>query len=151
MARLHSKKHGKSAPKRAKAKISPKWVEYNANEVKEIVIGLANKGIPSTTIGLILRDQYAVPSVKPLLGKTFAQFLKQENILPKYPDDLTNLIKKAIRMREHLKTNKSDIHGKVKLLHTESKIHRLAKYYIKSKRLPAGWKYNAESAALLVK
>ncbi len=140
MARLHSKKHGKSGRKRPKAKTSPKWVEFSEKEVKEMIIDLAKKGTSPTAIGMVLRDQYAVPSVKPLLGKTLNQFLEEENLLPQYPDDLMNLIRKAVKMRNHLKTNKADVHGKVKLLHVESKIHRLAKYYARNGRIPADWK-----------
>ncbi len=151
MAKLHSKKHGKSGRKRQKAKVSPKWVDYSAKEVKEIIADLAKKGTAPTMIGVILRDQYAVPAVKPILGKTLNAFLAEENILPQYPDDLINLIRKAIGMRNHLKSNKADTHGKVKLLHVESKIHRLVKFYTRNGRLPADWKYDSETAALLVK
>ncbi len=151
MAKLHSKKHGKSGRKRPKAKVAPKWVDYSEKEVKEIINDLAKKGTSPTMIGTILRDQYAVPSVKALLGKTLNQYMKEENMLPQYPDDLINLIRKAVKMRNHLKANKADTHGKVKLSHVESKINRLVKYYTRSGRLPADWKYDAEKAALLVK
>lgn len=151
MARLHSKKHGKSGRKRPKAKVPPKWLEFSAEEVKEIIRDLVKKGTSPTMIGLILRDQYAIPAVKPILGKTLNAFLKEENLLPQYPDDLLNLIKKAVRMRNHLKNNKADVHGKVKLLHVESKIRRLVKYYVRNGRLPANWTYDPETAALLVK
>lgn len=151
MAKLHSKKHGKSGRKRPKARTTPKWVEYSEKEVREIIADLVKKGIAPTMIGIMLRDQYAVPAIKPLLGKTLGQHLAAENMLPQYPDDLMNLIRKAVRMRNHLKGNKMDVHGKVKLLHVESKIHRLAKYYRRNGRLPADWKYDAESAALLVR
>jgi small subunit ribosomal protein S15 len=151
MAKLHSKKHGKSGRKRAKAKVASKWVDYSEKEVKEIIAELAKKGTAPTMMGVILRDQYAVPAVKPILGKTLNDHLSAENLLPQYPDDLINLIRKAVRMRNHLKASKADTHGKVKLLHVESKIHRLVKYYTRNGRLPEGWKYDAESAALLVK
>lgn len=151
MAKLHSKKHGKSGRKRAKAKVSPKWVDYSEKEVKEIIADLAKKGTSPTMMGAILRDQYAVPAIKPLLGKTLRAHLAAENLLPQYPDDLINLIRKAVRMRNHIKGNKADTHGKVKLLHVESKINRLVKYYTRTGRLPSDWKYDSESAALLVK
>ncbi|MBU0586390.1 30S ribosomal protein S15 [Candidatus Micrarchaeota archaeon] len=151
MARLHSKKHGKSGRKRPKAKIAPKWIDYSEKEVKEIILQLIKKGTSATAIGLILRDQYAVPSVKALIGKTINQYLEEEGVLPEYPDDLLNLIRKAVVVRNHLKSNKTDVHNKVKLLHIESKIQRLAKYYRKTSRIPKDWKYNADNAALLIK
>ncbi len=151
MAKLHSKKHGKSSRKRPKAKVSPRWLDYSEKEVREIISDLAKKGTTPTMIGIILRDRYAVPSARAVLGKTLNEFLAEENILPQYPDDLINLIRKAVGIRNHLKANKTDTHGKVKLLHVESKIHRLVKYYSRAGRLPAGWKYDSESAALFVK
>ncbi|MEW6528986.1 MAG: 30S ribosomal protein S15 [Candidatus Micrarchaeota archaeon] len=151
MAKLHSKKHGKSGRKRQKAKISPKWIEYSEKEIKNIIIEYAKKGISPTMIGIMLRDQYAVPAIKPILGKTLSTFLKEENVLEQYPDDLMNLIRKAVRMRTHLNANKSDRTNKNSLIRVESKIKRLVRYYIKNKRLPADWRYNAETAALLIK
>ncbi|MFA5077066.1 MAG: 30S ribosomal protein S15 [Candidatus Micrarchaeia archaeon] len=151
MARLHSGKKGKSSRKRPKSKVAPKWVDYSKEEVKDIIRGLCKKGTPPTMIGMVLRDQYAVPMVKPILGKTLNQFLEEENLRPQYPDDLLNLIRKAVRMRNHMKGNKMDVHGKVKLLHVESKIQRLVKYYRRNGRLPSDWKYDAETAALIVK
>ncbi len=118
--------------------------------MKEIVLRMAKEGVPPTKIGLALRDQHAVPNVKAVLGMGLNSFLTQEKALPEFPDDLMNLIKKAVRMQEHLKTRK-DVHNEVKLRHVESKIGRLVKYYAAKRRIPAGWKYDAEKAALLVK
>jgi small subunit ribosomal protein S15 len=151
MARLHSRKKGKSGRKRPKAKVAPKWVDYSQNEVKDIIRGLAKKNMPPTMMGTVLRDQYSVPAVKPILGKTLGKFMAEDGIRPQYPDDLISLIRKAVRMRSHLKANKMDTIGKVKLSHVESKIQRIVKYYTRTGRLPADWKYDAESAALLVK
>lgn len=151
MAKLHSKTHGKSGRKRPKAKTSPKWVEYSEKEVKELIVDLSKKGTNPTMIGTILRDQYAVPAVKPILGKTLNQFLAQENLLSQYPDDLMNLIRRAVGMRNHLKANKGDTSGKSSLIRVEAKINRLVKYYTRKGRLPADWRYDSEKAALLVK
>lgn len=151
MARLHSGKHGKSSRKRPKIKVCPEWVDASKDEIEKIIIDLAKKGTPPAKIGLILRDQYAIPSVRAFLGKSLSKFLKEKNLLPQYPEDLLNLIRKAVRMREHLKQAKKDIHNRVKLTHVESKIHRLVKYYTKTKRLPHNWTYDPETAALLVK
>ncbi len=151
MAKLHSKKRGKSGRKRPKAKTFPKWVEYSKKEIEDIIVDFTKKGMNPTIIGIILRDQYAIPSVKPILGKTLNQFLKDENLCSQYPDDLINLIRKAVGMRNHINTNKSDTMNKNSLIRVESKINRLVKYYIKNRRLPADWRYNAETSALLIK
>lgn len=151
MARLHSKKKGKSGTKRSKAKDVPKFVGEEPAKVKEIIAKMAKEGIPASKIGMTLRDLHNVPSVRAVTGARLATIMKKENVLPEYPEDLISLIKKAVRMRNHLKNTKADTHNRVKLLHVESKINRLVKYYTAKKRLPKNWKYEPESAALLVK
>jgi len=151
MARLHSKKKGKSGTKRPKTKIAPGFVSVEPEEIKSTIRELAKENVPQAKIGLILRDKYGVASVRATLGMTISQFLKKENMTPEYPDDLLNLIKKAVRMRNHLKSKKKDLRNKVKLTHVESKIHRLVIYYSKKGRIPEGWRYDPEKVALLVK
>jgi small subunit ribosomal protein S15 len=151
MAKLHSKKHGKSGSKRPMFRVAPAWVEYPPHEVEELVLKLYNEGNNPTTIGLILRDQYGIPLVRAITKKTISQILKEHGKLPEYPDDLLALIKKAVRMSRHLATNKKDALNNTKLIHIESKIKRLAKYYIKQGRLPHDWVYRRDTAALIVK
>jgi len=151
MARLHSKKKGKAGTKRPKDRTSPEWTSMKKSEAEEIILKMAREGVPQARIGLTLRDQYAVPNLRALLGMTLKQFLVKEKALPEYPDDILSLIKKAVRMSGHIKGSKNDTHNIVKLGHVESKIHRLAKYYSSKGMLPAGWKYDREKAALLVK
>ncbi len=151
MARMHTRRRGKSGRKRPKAKTAPPWVPLSTGEVRELIVELAKKGTPPSQIGIIMRDQYAVPSVKALTGKTITEIMEEEGVLPDYPEDLLNLIKRAVRMREHLEKHKKDIHNRVRLTRVESKIHRLVKYYKRVGRLPKDWKYTPETAALLVK
>ncbi|MBN1170201.1 30S ribosomal protein S15 [Candidatus Micrarchaeota archaeon] len=151
MARLHSKKKGKSGTKRPKSNDNPEWVTLKKEEAQEIVLKLAREGAPAAKIGLILRDQHGVPNARALLGTTLVAFLRKEKAYQEYPEDLLNLIKKAVRMNGHLKNTKNDTHNNVKLGHVESKIQRLVKYYVDKGRLPAGWKYERDKAALLVK
>ena len=151
MARLHSKKRGRSGSKKPTVKVSPEWVEYSAHEVEELVTKMGKEGIGPTAIGQALRDTYGVPSVQNLCGKPIGDILVENGIKPGYPEDMLNLIKRAVNMREHLRTNRSDRHNRTKLIHVESKIGRLVKYYTKTGRLPADWKYDPETAALLVK
>jgi small subunit ribosomal protein S15 len=151
MAKLHSRKKGKAGRKRPKAKVPPAWLSANQEEIKEAIRNMVKEGIAPSKIGIMLRDRYGVPNVKLVLGVTLSQFLKKEGLAPEYPEDLMNLIKKAVKMREHLKLFKKDISNKVKLSHVESKIHRLVKYYTRTGKLPPHWKYDPEKAALLVK
>jgi len=57
------------------------------------------------------------------------------------PEDLSNLLKRATRLKEHLEKNKMDRVNKRALELVESKIRRLVNYYRKRDALPKGWKY----------
>lgn len=151
MARLHSKKKGKSGTKRPKSLTLPEWSTMKKADIEDTILKMAREGVPAARIGLTLRDQYAVPNVRAALGMSLKAFLTKEKALPEYPDDLLSLIKKAVRMTGHIKGSKNDVHNQSKLGHVESKIHRLVKYYSSKGMLPAGWKYDREKAALLVK
>ncbi|MCS7132085.1 MAG: 30S ribosomal protein S15 [Hadesarchaea archaeon] len=123
----------------------------SASEVEELVVKLARKGHPASMIGLILRDQYGVPDVKQITGKSVMQILEAHDLKPEIPEDLMNLIKKAVRLRRHLERNKKDMSSKRALQILESRINRLARYYARVGVLPAGWRYEPEKAALLVR
>ena len=151
MAKLHSKKHGKSGSKRPIFRVTPAWVEYPAHEVEELVLKLYKAGHNPTTIGRILRDQHGIPLVRAITKKTITQILQDAGQKIEYPDDMLALIQKAVRMTKHLAANKKDALNNTKLIHIESKIKRLAKYYILNKRLPHDWVYKRETAALIVK
>lgn len=151
MARMHSRRKGKSGSRRPTVKIAPEWVEVSPQEAEELVVKLGKEGLQAAMIGKIMRDQYGVPTIQNVTGKSIAKILKENQIKTEYPDDLINLIKKAVGIRKHLKTNKSDVHNKVKLINAESKIRRLVKYYRNVGKLPENWRYEPEQAALLVK
>ena len=151
MAKLHSKKKGKSGSRKPRKKEKPEWLQYSKEEVEEIIRNLAKEGYGPTVIGRALRDEHGIPMAKYVIGTTVGKFLEKEGLAPKFPDDLLNLIKKAVRMRGHLREKTADTKNRVKLMHVESKIHRLTKYYTKKNRVPADWRYDPDTAALLVK
>ncbi|MFA6489048.1 MAG: 30S ribosomal protein S15 [Candidatus Micrarchaeia archaeon] len=151
MARMHSKKRGKSGSKRPGVKVSPEWTEYAPHEVEELIMKMGKETKGPAEIGMILRDTYGIASTQVLCGKPISKILTDGGIKITYPEDLLNLIKRAVNMREHLRTNRSDRHNRTKLIHVESKIGRLVKYYTKNGRIPADWKYDPETAQLLVK
>ena len=151
MARLHSKKKGKSGSRKPPSKAVPSWVEMSGPEVEEQAIKLAKQGMSNTLIGQTLRDTYGIPSITNVTGKSLLQILKEAGIKQDYPEDLLNLIKRAANVRKHLKANRRDTHNRVKLGHIESKIKRLVRYYRDVGKLPAGWAYDPDKAALLVK
>ncbi len=147
---MHSRKKGKSSSKKP-IKKEAKWVEYKPKEVEDLVIKYAKQGFQSANIGIVLRDQYGIPSVKLVTKKTVSQILKDNDLYSKLPEDLFNLLKRAVELRVHMEKNKKDYQSYRGLELTESKIRRLAKYYIRKGSLPKGWKYDPEQAKLLIR
>ncbi len=150
MARMYSRKKGKSGSQKPLQKTA-KWVDYKPEEVEDLVIKYAKQGLQSAKIGSILRDQYGVPSVKLVTKKTIAHILKENDLYSKLPEDLFNLLKRVVELRVHLEKNKRDYQSYRGLELTESKVRRLAKYYIRKGLLPKGWKYDPERAKLLIR
>lgn len=148
MARMHSRKKGKSGSKKPVKKSVPSWARYKAKEVELLVTKLAKEGKPSSEIGVILRDTYGVSSIKTTVGKNVQAILKEKGMQKELPEDLLNLVKKSISIRKHLEENKQDMPALRGLILTESKIKRLVKYYKKNKVLPLDWKYDAKSIRL---
>jgi len=101
-------------------------------------------------MGIILRDQYGVGDVQKITGKKISKILKENDLLPELPEDLQNLINKAINLRSHLEKNTRDTHNRRSLQLIESKIKRIEKYYKKTGVLPGGWRYTHEKAKLMV-
>jgi len=150
MARMHSRKRGKSGSTRPARLEKPVWVEYSAEEVENLVVKLARKGFSTSMIGVILRDSYGIPLVKVVTGKPISQILKDNEIEAPLPEELSNLVKKALNVRKHLETNHKDLEAKKGLNRTESKIYRLIKYYKRKKVLAPDFKYDPEKIRTLV-
>ncbi len=151
MARMHARRRGKSGSKKPVRKVPPSWCKYTKSEVEKLVIELAKKGYSTAMIGTILRDQYGIPSVKLITGKKILKILKENGLAPKLPEDLANLIKRALRVRKHLQKHRKDLHSKRGLQLIEEKIRRLAFYYKEKGVLPKDWEYVPEKAELYVK
>lgn len=151
MARMYSRKHGASGSKRPLRKGAPKWVRYNGKEVEKLVAKLANDEKSSAEIGVILRDRYGIPNVREVTGKKVVQIMKENGFTFKYPEDMMNLMKKALKIKKHLEKNKHDPFAIRGLELTESKIRRLGKYYIKRGTLPEKWKYDPTKLNLMIK
>lgn len=91
-----------------------------------------------------------MPSVKDATGKTITKILEENSLLSQMPEDLLNMLKNAVSLNDHMKKNKKDYTSKHGLELLESKIRRLIKYYIKTKKLPKDFTYEPERAKLLV-
>jgi len=149
MARMHARKKGKSGSTKP-LRSDSSWVKYKKKDVEQIIIKYAKKDQTPAKIGLILRDEYGVPNIKEITGKTVKQILEENKITKKVPYDMLALMKRAVKLRGHLTKNKKDLHSNRGLTLIESKIKRLTKYYIKTGKLAENWRYNPEEAKLLI-
>ncbi len=146
-----TKKEGKKAKEKKKVRGSIEWAEYSPEEAAEIARKLANEGHSKSEIGMILRDQYGIPDFRKLTGKRISEALREANLKEEIPEELLNLIKKSVKIKEHLGENPKDYTCKHGYELTVSKIRRLVAYYKKKERLPEGWRFTDETARLLVK
>lgn len=148
MARIHSHRHGKSHTTRPTSKRPPSWLTYSADEVSSLTIKLGKEGLSPSAIGVRLRDEYGIPLVKPIIGKSIAQLLRENKLAPAIPEDLQNLLERAKRVQSHLATFKSDARNVRSLELIEAKIYRLSKHYKKVGLIPSDFKYAAVVAQL---
>eukprot|EP00798_Chlamydomonas_sp_ICE-L_P021853 gene21853-28883_t len=118
-------------------------------QVKDMINKLARKGMPPSAIGVLLRDQHAIPGVTAITGSKILRILKGSGLAPEIPEDLYSLIKKAVSMRKHLERFRRDRDAKFRLILIESRIHRLARYYVKTTRqVPPTFKYESATASV---
>ena len=139
---------GKSHSIRPVSRRPPSWCKYEPEEVEAFIIKLAKEGHSLSSIGTILRDQYAIPLVKPITGKSISDTLRTAGLAPVLPEDLTNLMKKAKSMAVHLEKNKKDRHNKRNMVVLEAKIHKLSRYYKREGVLQKNWKYEPKIASI---
>jgi small subunit ribosomal protein S15 len=150
MAKMHSRKKGSSRSRPPMVAKTPEWCDISKDELDKFIMKLHESGLSPSRIGLILRDQYGIPSIKLIYGKNLNTFLKDKGVLSAIPEDLSSLMRRAIQLRRHLKSNQKDLHNKRALQLIENKIRRLVKYYIESGRLSKGWEYKPETAEIAI-
>ena len=139
---------GKSHSIRPVSRRPPSWCKYQPEEVEAFVTKLAKEGHSMSSIGTILRDQYAIPLVKPITGKSVSDILKAGDLASSLPEDLGNLIKKAQSLAVHMEKNKKDLHNKRNMQIIEARIHKLSRYYKREGVLAKNWKYEAKVASV---
>ncbi len=111
---------------------------------------MARAGATAAHIGATLRDTHAVPSVRLVTGKNMKDLLKDQNLLPQLPEDLSHLLRRVVHLQAHLARHPKDTANRRGLTLIEARIRRLSRYYKRKKALPADWHYSAETAALQV-
>jgi small subunit ribosomal protein S15 len=129
---------------------APAWSNTDKAAIEKLIVDLRKEGTSSSMIGLILRDRHGVPDVKMVTGKSIGDILVENKISSEIPEDLRDLMIKALGLRKHLEDNKKDLHNKRQLHLVEAKIRRLVKYYVGTKKLPAGFTYKPETTEILL-
>lgn len=150
MSRMHTSRRGSSGSKRPLTDKVPEWVQQSPAEVKDLVAKMAGEGTPMSKIGLMLRDQHAIPNVRLVTGMSMKEICAEKGVKFELPEDLSDLMRRAVRLSGHVKTNPKDMHNIRGMQLIESKIRRLVKYYKREGVLPDGWKYSLATAALQV-
>ena len=150
MARMHSPGRGKSGSTKPFVDKAPEWSNTDAKAITELILSLSADGHTTAQIGTILRDQHAVPDVRLVLGKRIGQVLADNDKTAKYPEDMMSLMRRALRLIDHLESNRKDLHNSRQLELTESKIRRLARYYQSEGQLDTEWAYKRDQLRLMV-
>ena len=149
MARKYSGSRGKSGSKKPFREKKPNWLRYSAKEAEQLTIKLVKAGKMPSQIGIILRDSYGIPDIKLVTKKSITKILEENKLSLKVPEDLYALIKKVTKLMKHLEAKPKDESVKRGLIITESKIHRLEKYYKRTGKLPSDWHFDKTKAKLL--
>lgn len=142
MARIYSKDHGKSSSVKPYSLHQIEDWSTPAADVIEHIQTLAKKGVAPSKIGLLLRDLHGVGSVSNLTGKRICAILRTLGLAPVVPEDLTSLVRRSATIKAHLSVFKSDKHAGYRLGLNNSKLYRLASYYVRKGYVKKGWKPN---------
>ena len=124
------------------------WVKLTPEQIGKLVVEMNKEGLNASQIGIKLRDDHAISSIKSVTGKNMKEFMEENGINQEIPEDLEALVKRALSLQNHLKSNKGDRKNVRSLELLEAKVHRLSKYYKKKNIIPKNWKYKSVIAQL---
>ncbi len=150
MGRMYGSGKGISKSSIPYKKRAPRWLSIDSADVIKQIEALAKKGYKPSQIGVILRDNFAIPQSRLITGGKILRILRKKNLAPEIPEDLYSLMKRAVSIRKHIEKNKRDKDSKYRLILVESKIHRLVRYYKLTKNIPSTWRYDYQTALALV-
>ena len=148
MGRMHTHRHGKSHSIRPTTLHAPSWKTLSPKEIEELVVKYTKDGLTPSQIGIKLRDQHAIPLIKPITKKSIGEILEENDLKSEMPEDLENIVKRAVGLQKHLKVNRGDNRNVRSLELIEAKVHRLSVYYKRIERIPKTWKYKSVVAQL---
>ncbi|ERJ07154.1 30S ribosomal protein S15-S13e [Halorhabdus tiamatea SARL4B] len=150
---MHTRRRGSSDSDKPVADDPPEWSDVDEDAVEERVVELAEQGHSPSEIGVKLRDEGVqgtpVPDVSLATGKKVTEILEDNDADPEIPEDLRNLMERAVRLREHMNDNPGDAQNKRALQNTESKIRRLVDYY-RGDKLEEDFTYSYDVAVSLL-
>ena len=144
MSRMHSDGRGSSGSNKPVSKKTPRWVDYDEEEVVDLVVKLRKDGKSPSEIGIELRDEYGIPEVREITGKKITEILDEEGLEPEIPEDLNNIVEKAESLQEHIAEHQKDEDAIRRLELTEAKIRRVASYHREEGNIDEDWKYSRE-------
>ncbi|XP_050876170.1 40S ribosomal protein S13-like [Lathyrus oleraceus] len=119
MGSMHSGGKGISSSALPYKRTSPSWIKISSQDVDENICKFAKKCLTPSHIGVILRDSHGISQVKSVT----------EN-------KILRILKKAVLIRKYIERSRKDKDFNFRLILVESRIHRLARYYKKTKKLP---------------
>jgi small subunit ribosomal protein S15 len=108
----------------------PVWLKFTKEEVKAIILKLAEQGLTSEKIGLVLRDQYGIPKSK-IYDIKISKIMKEKGKFQE-PTEI-NLDNKLNKIIEHYKKNKQDKKAERSLIITKAKLKKTKDYQKKKK------------------
>jgi|EP00657_Telonema_sp_P-1_P009971 small subunit ribosomal protein S13e len=150
MGRMYGKGKGVAGSSLPYKRTPPAWLKVGTRDIVKTIVTLARKGMNPSMIGMHLRDSMGIPQVKQITGRKIVRILKQHKLAPELPEDLYCLTKRAVSMRKHLERSRKDMDTKYRLILVESRIHRLVRYYKRTKSVPANFRYESATASTLV-
>jgi len=146
---MHTRRRGSSDSDKPVADEPPEWSDVDEDAIEDRVVELAEQGHSPSQIGLKLRDEGVkgtpIPDVKLATGKKVTEILEENDAENDIPEDLYNLLERAVRLREHMDENPQDAANKRALQNTQSKVRRLVDYY-RGDELDADFTYSYENA-----
>ncbi|MBU38661.1 MAG: 30S ribosomal protein S15 [Euryarchaeota archaeon] len=147
---MHSKGKGSSGSSKPHSKDPPEWSNSDKEEIEELIVQLSDEGHTNASIGTMLRDKHGVPDVRLVTGERISQTLNRLGKSSGLPEDLMSLMRRALRLIDHLTQNSKDIHNRRQLELCESKIRRLSRYYRENNQIDSEWTYKRDQLRLMV-
>jgi len=146
---MHTRRRGQSGSDKPATDEPPEWSDVDADAVEDRVVELKEQGYDPSQIGMQLRDEGVqgtpVPDVKLVTGKKVTEILEEHDATDELPEDLRNLMERAVNLREHVNENPQDASNQRALQNAESKVRRLVDYY-RGDELDEAFTYEHETA-----